>query len=576
MILFNALGRMFIRHAAIILLAIFFGALIVYPHIVAKFSYGIPFDSPSNNRIDDETLYFGRIQEVIDGYPTIGSPYLWEHKAKPPSPVFLGEYLSAQPIKLLDMGVVAGGVLYDAILPPILAILTYLCLFLISRRRDVAFLGSTFLLFGVAFTDFARLVSPQFNFLLWLTQFLLLYCLTTRELPRSKLIVLVSLAALNFGALFFIYTYYWTFFLAFLGIALFLFFATGERTLGFRYLSVIIGGLIVAIPYFLILRAALLLPEYTETLRRIGMIDSHFPSGIFIVGVGSTLLILIAISLYRRVIAWDNTTIFFLSGVLAAITSVNQHVLTGKNLEFSSHYHLLATFWFVFTVSWLFSKLIVAMPRIRKFAIVLGAVLVIALSVRAHSDVSVWFEPPLERINENQYVPVLSWLRDHASRDEVVYAPSNFSALIPVYTSANVFYTHLVRLAFLSDNEVLDRFVLNHYFKTFDRDFAVENITYIFGVGYIDEALHTVQENKVRRLIGLAEKPVERVPEDLIQRILDRGRELQNGSFIEELKKYRIDYILWDTLQDPGAPFETMSELTYLDAVGQYRIYKLH
>ncbi len=574
MVRFETIRTTIIRHASAIILALFFGAVFVYPQMIAKFYYGIPFDSPSNNRIDDETFYFGRIRDVIDGYPTIGNAYLWEHKSKPPSPVFLGEYLVAQPIRLLGMGVVAGGVLYDALLPPILAILTYICLFRITHLRWLSILGSVYLLFGVSLSDFARIVSPQFNFLLWLTQSLLLFSLLSRDHTKRDRMVLIALSALNFGVLFYLYTYYWTFFLAFLGIAFFLFLLSRERERALSIVIVILGGLILAIPYFRIAVRAFRLPEYGETLRRIGMIDSHFPSGIAIVVPGVLLFVLIVVLIRGGVITWNPTAIFFSSGVLAAIASVNQHVITGKNLEFSSHYFLLSMFWFVFTGAWLLRETLPKLAGLRPYFILLLATFVVVVALRGHTEFPAWRETPLKRIDQNQYIPILSWLKDHIERDEVVYAPTDFSALIPIYTSANVFYSNLVRLSFISDSEIIDRFILENYFRTIDRSLVLENLTYIFGVGYIDEALHTAQENRVRMFVGLTPREIVKVPPDLVERVLERSQELHQSSFEVELKKFRVDYIVWDVIAEPVAPFDRMSSLAYVGTVGDYRIYQ--
>lgn len=133
-------------HWPVFLLAFLVGFMLVFPALVAKFGYGIPFDSPANIRIDDEFFYFARIRDVLDGHFMLGNAYLWEHKDNPPAPLFFGEWLAAAPLKVLGLNPVAGGALYDFLLPPLAVLLAYACLFQITKNLVLA-LGGTAALF---------------------------------------------------------------------------------------------------------------------------------------------------------------------------------------------------------------------------------------------------------------------------------------------------------------------------------------------------------------------------------------------------------------------------------------------
>ena len=558
------------------MLALAASALLTLPPVVANIRDGIPFNSPSNILIADEWFYFARIHEVLDGYPLIGNAYLWEHKAKPPSPVFLGEYLAAEPLKWLGIGVVAGGVLYDAIFPAIHVLLLYACLFAICSLRWLSFLGALFIVGGFSLSDLSRVVSPQLNFLFWLSEFLLLFLLVSKfEAGGAKQRrLLIALAAFNFGLLFSLYTYYAVFYLAFLGIAASLFAARRMFREATTFAMIAVGGLIAAIPYFALMARAFQLPEYAETLWRVGMIATRFPSGIAIVIPGAFMLGFMAFLVRRRVLGWDRAAILFASGVLAAMVSVNQHIITGKNLEFSSHFFMPAIYWFAFTGAWIALGIMARAGDLRKPIAAALMIAVAAFVLFERRDFAPLTGGSLAYAERNRGQELMTWLSRNTERDDVVYAPSVASE-IPIYTQANVYFSNAARFSFIPTEELMDRFILSHYFEPIDRDFVVANLRSVYGVGFIDEALHTQQENRVRRVLGLAPKPVVMIPEDLVERVMARARELRRADFERELKRYRVDYLVWDARASARDPFVRLAFAEPVGEVGTFKIYRV-
>ena len=161
--------------------------------------------------------------------------------------------------------------------------------------------------------------------------------------------------ALNFGFLFYIYPYYWTFYLIFLALLAAIYFFS-NRVLSYKILSIAGGGLVLAIPYFYLNYLSSKLPYYTETLTRLGMIYSRFPSGVRILFWSALILAVFGWFLRRKIINWDAKTQFFIVGILASMIAVNQHLITGRNIEFSSHYDMGAMFFIVFALAYLISQ----------------------------------------------------------------------------------------------------------------------------------------------------------------------------------------------------------------------------
>lgn len=537
------------KHYSAIILTLLLGALMVLPFFYFQINLGNNFKGILPAVVNDEDFYYARVKDVLDGHPFLSNAYLFEHKDGLPQQLFLAEWLLAQPVKLLNIGINTAHLVYNFLLPAIAFILTYLALYLVSKSRFWSIITSVFLFFGLYLTSFIRPVSPQFNFIFWLSQLIFLWRLL--EKPESKKLLFLNI--FNFGLLFYIYPYYWTFYLIFFGLLIVGYFWE-NREIAFKIAAIAGGGLILAIPYFYLNYLAAKLPYYEETLTRLLMIYTRFPSGFWIVFWSFFGLVFLGWFLWKKIINLDIKSLFFISGVLANVVAVNQHLITGKNFEFSSHYDMAAMFFLVFTVAYLIGNYLKKLSNtaihrcIAVFAVLILAVTVFYGIFDYSKRAFVIDENAVYRQN---YTPVFEWLNKNTEKDSVVYANSDLSRLIPVYTANNVFYVREANLFFISDKEVLDRFILNNFFSAFGKDFIIENDRSVYGVRYIDAYGHTVQANKLRRLLGLKTEPEVYLPEEAIQKVIGRAAELQKGNFVEEIKNYRIDYLIWDKNKNP-------------------------
>lgn len=540
----------------IAVLAVFLGILMVLPYFYFQVKLGPDFNGIFPTIIDDESLYLARIKDIVDDHPFLSNAYLFEHKDGLPQQVFLAEWLLAQPVKLFGIDINTAHLIYNFFLPVIAFLLAYFALFLMSKSRLWSIIFSTFLFFGLFWSDFIRPVSPQFNFIFWLTQFIFLWLLIQRsdlkDASRSDLCFL-ALNILNFGLLFYIYPYYWTYYLIFFGLLAVAYFFT-DRKLVSKILITAGGGFVLAIPYFYFNYLSMQLPYYTETLTRLGLIFSYFPSGLRIVSWSAAGLLVFGLFLWKKIIQLDVKTIFFVSGILASVAAVNQHLITGRNLEFSSHYNMAAMFFVVFAAAYLIGNYLEKFPNttIQRCIVIFGGLAAAVAMFYGLLD----YSKKVFTVNENHvyrqnYAAVFDWLNKNTEKDSVVYANSDISRLIPVYTTNNVFYVREANLFFMSDDEVLDRFILNNFSEKFSRGFITENVRSIYGVRYIDVYGHAVQANKLRRLLGLKIEPEIYLPEEVINKVEIRARDLQSQDFRSLIKKYKIDYLVWDKNKNP-------------------------
>ncbi|MDP2638737.1 MAG: hypothetical protein Q8P06_01035 [Candidatus Azambacteria bacterium] len=566
-------------HWLAIIVALILGALMVLPFLYFQTKLRNNFKGIFPTIVNDENFYYARVNDVIDGHSFLSNAYLFEHKNGLPQQLFLAEWLLAQPIKIFKLNINTAHLIYNFLFPAVVFLLTYLALFAISKSRFWSVIFSTFLFFGLYLLSFIRPISPQFNFIFWLTQFIFLWLFikNSSKLSKSDFFNLFNgllfLNILNFGLLFYIYPYYWTFYLIFFGLLVAAYFFT-DKALALKILVIAAGGLILAIPYFYLNYLSARLPYYTETLTRLGMIYSRFPSGFRIIFWSILGLAVFSCLLWRKIIVWDVKTIFFISGILASVIAVNQHLITGKNFEFSSHYDMAAMFFLIFAAAYLW-RIFEEHRGNSKFLPVILLVIVLALSGNGLRDYSRRvFAVDDDAVYRQNYAPIFDWLNKNTAKDSVIYANVDLSMLVPVYTANNVYYIREANLFFISDAEVLDRFILNNFFSAkggsqpkadqplagakssggeyFNKDFIVNNDRSIYGVRYIDIYGHTVQANKLRRLFGLKPESEIYLPEEAIEKVIMRAEELQKGDFIEELKKFHIDYLIWDKNKNPN------------------------
>src|SRR3989344_3251093 len=202
-----------LKNKTAVILAVILGFLMIWPHLHFIVALGGEFKGVLPSLVNDELFYNARVKDVLDGYQTIGNAYLFEHKDSLPIQ-FLSEYLLAQPLKVFGLTAIQGRFLYNLLLPPLSFLLTYLAFCLITKSRFWSVAFSSLLFFGLYLNNFLRTVSPQLNFIFWLTQFIFIWQLIKNGQSRKLLLSNV----VNLGLLFYIYPYYWTFYMIFLVI----------------------------------------------------------------------------------------------------------------------------------------------------------------------------------------------------------------------------------------------------------------------------------------------------------------------------------------------------------------------
>lgn len=532
------------QHYLVCIIVCAVGIMSVAPELYAVALAGNGFHGIFPMNIDDEEYYLARHQEVLDGHIHLGNPYLFEHKDAGGTEFWIPDYVVAKGTKLLGLGTGTGEFFLDLILPFLLALLTYALLFSVTGDRWVSAAGTILLHLGLFLFVFGRVPSPQFNFIFWLSLFILLVQLVRTQKWRWSV-----LAGINLGLLFYIYTYYWTYFVILIGVFATLSLFVFREWVHAKRVALTLGiAGIVAVPYFLTTLKNLNNPVYKESMLRLGLLTTHFPSGIAIVALSGTALVLFVACVWKKYIPRDPLSLFLGSALLSSIIAVNQHVITGKNLEFSSHYWLLAIFAVVVATAYGAAHVRTRVPS-RFQEIFGGALVVVALLVsipHVHWTVQRQAYMDADEYSWQRYHPVLDWLNKNTDKDSVVLTGPTLSWLIPIYTSDDVFYYKLANLHVLSNAEVTDRFILNNYGSMFDEHFARVNERAIWNSQFINAYSHNQSKNKVRWLFRLPPVQYETIPQRAMNVFLSRARTLSSTSLRTALAPYRLDYVIVD------------------------------
>ncbi len=527
------------------LVAVVIGLLSILPQFFAISNMGDQWQGIYPDVNDDEMYYLARGQEVVDGHIFLANPYLYEHKDGSPMQFWLPDFLLAKTVDIFGMSVPFGYKIFDFILPVIIFILSYLIFKKITRSLSVSLAFTTVLSGGLFLSLFNRTPSPQFIFIFFLLG--IYFFLSFLDSNKNKYILLTALSLVG---MVYMYPYFWTMFIVVVILYGLIQWLVDSREDIRKVIHIILITLLLSIPYFLIQINSMSLVFYDESLIRLGMLNTHFPSGFKIVILGTLISGIFLYLFFNKKIKPEKLPLFLLSASIGSVTVMNHHIITGKNLEFSSHYELGAMYLFFFSLAYLwihFYKSINSKLNKNLFRNISWVVMGIVLYLITIPVIQSQIHASPDEIARQRYAPVLEWINSNINNDDVVYTTDELSKIIPAYTQANVFYAREANLFFISDEEVKERFIIQHYFEDIDEDFIRSNERAIWGTQYINKWGHNQSKVRLASLFGKENMfVIERLPMSEINKIKEKSHMLQKQEFTDLIELYRVDYIILD------------------------------
>lgn len=479
------------KHYGIIIVAAFVGLIYFLPDI--------SFDAARYIRIANQPLNFeeafsygARVREVMDGHFADGDPYLVEHK---------GQFTTWDyyPLSLLTgswaklFGINNPETLFiwfDLFLPPATILIIYALFYAICRKRSWSalaalifvtfpniiiyknffspalyqnhFFSSALALLKQGFNpDFSRLFVPNLTmifFSLWLL--LMIYLLQSSALRRRWLLF----TGLAYGALFYVYFYYWVFATIALGLAVIISFFC-ERGLIRRFLAVMVIGWVMAIPYWTRYWLAIKNPLFHEYIARVGLDYSHQPA------IGSLTHVLLIVALIiifwhlRKKIGWP-IIIWAGATLLATIAVLNIQVILGFNPQpdhWGSRVNIYILMIWLLTAIFFVAKFLLNKKNneqvdnwlVRISLVALAFFLIVALIAQA-DNIAIYKSSYLLQDDARQ---ALGWIDQQVPPDSVIVTPSvKTRMLIPYLTQANS-YLPMACMSLASKQEIIDRYL---------------------------------------------------------------------------------------------------------------------
>src|SRR3989344_5054414 len=299
--------RIFLRkHWPGLIFALAIGVIIALPPVIWHFSSG--YRGVEMLKTNTETHYVAQVQEVYDGYPSLGNPYLSGVKDTPYLFPPFSPNLVAFMGKALHISAIHAVMFTRLLFVTLLSFLIYLFTYFISGSVLVGIVSSTFVILGYGaivpgqlleflkggswlpeptFIDYGRPINPQISSVLFFAYICVFWSLlSSGEYLRKLKIVL---GGLLIGAAFYTYLFTWTFCIAITATTAVTLFIFKEKRRAKDLLFILLLALGIGLPYLLhswnISHSAL----YAEVVTRFGFVQRSTPE--------ISRLVLIAISL---------------------------------------------------------------------------------------------------------------------------------------------------------------------------------------------------------------------------------------------------------------------------------------
>lgn len=543
---------------SILFIALAIGILIIAPAV--NFRY---FDSRYQGidffGSDNENFYLSQIQEVYDGHWSLGNIYLAEGKddpyVQPPLPAMIVAFLG----KLLNVTARDINLITKFLFPFLLTILVYLFFSNVFGRKDLALLMTAFVLLVQAtwaflnptawagilfrgefigtnanFLSYSRPINPQvssfffFGYLLFIWKFLF----SAKSAKSEKLWGIISAIILGLS----FYTYFFAFsFLSVFNAMLFFWFWYSKEWKQFKKIIIIsIGSLIIAIPYFINLIGMWESSFYLQLTHRLGFADGH--KFIFSrVWWGVTAIFLL---FYR---GSREAKIFILTFLAAAFFVTNQQLITGKTASLPAHYHwyyiapvggaILVYLFFVY-----FEKLV--NPFISRLAMIFLMLAFLyggfLFQKNSYAIQQSFF------LSQQRYAPILYWLDENVAKESSIFANDDLSSFIPAYTHHNIYRGQSDSLI---SEERLKHAIYIHSF--------LNGITAGKAKDFFYDNRNPIGAEIFGQYYRMKDGCYGCFKDEILNSLILEYKIFLKKDFVAELKKYQIDYIVWDKEKNP-------------------------
>jgi hypothetical protein len=551
------------RHWAVVIVALLASVHVILPAVIGRITAGDAYQDVYTSDNTDWLFYVARTRAVVNGHSG-ANPYLLEHADDIYSNIPAIEAVLAGAVRLFRLDVISLQIALDAIMPFVITVLFYAVLYALSRSRWLSLAIPLFLI-ATNIWNFDKPVHIQLSFPLLLLFILGWLCVLKRLDERGSISSLKGIdrktsrtiigCGFLLGAIYFAYFIDWTFLYVLLFTAAII--AMFARRFDIARVSARI--LLVSAPFGIVyawlISRAFQDPFYAESAVRLGVTSSHLPEMIprTIVALTASGLFFLLLRSARMTKAAFPIGVFAL--LLANAIYPNHNVITGKSFQNAAHWAFMPVVILSLAVAaaypYLKRRLVQAPRAARACALGLVAVFLFA-SLRLSSFLSsAVTDVKIDSVVAAQrYGPVLRYLQRSTPADSVVFTDDELSYLIPAFTDDRVYYLKFVSNLPGSDRELIERYL---FARQFDPEFFNDpNLGIEYGHQILWENYFHPENLPYYRWLGLKLEPHYTYEEErhFAQGVL-RELESDGGITFERMRKYRLDYIVWDKERYP-------------------------
>ena len=556
-------------HIVALICALCVGLLYVAPHVFFRISTGDAYRGIPMMQSTNEDEYLMRIQEIIDGHPSLGSPVFYEYKKEPPLSPPVGEFFYVFPTRALGISPTATLVASKFVLPTLLFLLVYALVWRLSGTTNgawgklTALAAACFVTLGYDLIDYRTIwnflagADVPGSFLLWsrpvnpilgalfLFSFLLSVLALYERTEWRKSAVLA--AAVSLACMFGSYFFSWGIAVSVLAVlVLFLLIRREYKTAGTLALVAPLG-MLCALPYFTAVWRASQNPWYEASLLRSGLFLTHYPLW--------NKLLLVTLFFFLGTIAVDCFLKkkrgiacrlepwhwFCLALLLGGLWVYLQQIVTGRTVW---PYHFVQ-----YTIP---LSIVVAVTvlgqSIRQYSryfylTLISLIIFSSVTLGIYTQVSVYVKFHPYYVELQRYGALFTWLNAQES-DCVVLQTSleehtGLDHLIPAFTHCNLYDSPSV-YSLLPEERILHNYLVRLHFRGVEQT-AVEEF-----IHSSNSSARDYLSSNWKGVFGVSDFPdfSDSLFEERLNAFPQRYREFTEKDFETELRKYRLDYIL--------------------------------
>jgi hypothetical protein len=554
------------HHWPALVVALLASIYVVLPGIVSSMAAGAAYDGVYASSNGDWLYYASRISKISEGHSG-GNQYLFEHAEDMNVNTPGAEVALAAIVRTFHINTISLLIALNAIMPFLITLIFYALLYRLSRSRWVAAAIPLFLIVTNIW-NLSKAIHPQINLPILLSLLFVWLGMLSRLENRDVTIPLsatlrkmwkgILFCGVLLGMLYFIYLYDWSFLYVVFGCSILLALVYRQRDVAALNALILAASAPFAVGYAVLLRRVFQSPLTAELAPRYGAYHTHLPESIPKSFVALVAVVLLVLLLRYAKVNKQRVALGVLCLVAANLIYPNYQIVLGVVYNTSTHWSFMPIVILSIASAFAFSFVKNPPPNAPR-RVIICAIGIIVLFVVASLRLSYFiFAPPVTEtatqdfISAQRYGPILRYLQTSTPPDTVILTDDRLSYFIPAFTHNFVYYLNYIQNTPASDREVAERYLLSSQFDPTilsDQDLGIgprprRNILW--------EAPYHIEATPLYRLLyGVRESPYSSNNEIKFAKEVKKDLEASGGITVERLKKYRIDYVIWDKKLHP-------------------------